>query len=64
VVDIDIGVVCFVDESCQVFAFAVSLVVFQELLSVRCFISCIGILFSSWLLVVGCFWFGPEIASD
>jgi hypothetical protein len=51
-VDIDLGVVFFVDESCQVFAFAVYLVVFQELLSVPYLFSCIGIVFSSWLLFV------------
>jgi hypothetical protein len=61
---IDLGVVCFVDESGQFFAFAVFLVVFQEFFSVPHYLSCIDIVFSSWLLVVGCFWFGPEIAGD
>jgi hypothetical protein len=63
-IDIDIGVVCFVDDSGQFFAFTVLFVVFQELFSVSHCMSCIGIVFSSWLLFFGCFWFGPEIAGD
>jgi hypothetical protein len=51
-VEIDLGVVCFVDESGHYFALAVSLVVPQELLSVAHLFSCIGIVLSSWLLFV------------
>jgi hypothetical protein len=51
-VDIDLGVVCFVDESGQGFTFAVFLVVFHELLSVSHCLSSIGIVFNSWLVVV------------
>jgi hypothetical protein len=51
-VEIDLGVVCLVDESCHCFSFAVSLVLPQELLSVfHCF-SCMGIVLSYWLLLV------------
>jgi hypothetical protein len=64
VVTDDLGIVCFVDESGQFFAIAIFLVVFQELFSVPHCLTCIGILFSSWLLVVGGFWFGPDIAGD
>jgi hypothetical protein len=49
-VEIDLGVVCFVDESGHCLAFDVSLVVPQELLSVANLFSCIGIMLSSWLL--------------
>jgi hypothetical protein len=51
-VEIDLGVVCFVDESCHCFAFAVSLVLPQALLSVANLFSCMGIFLSSWLLFV------------
>jgi hypothetical protein len=52
VVDIDLGVVCFVDESGQGFTFAVFLVVFQELMYVPHCLSCIGIVSNSLLVVV------------
>jgi hypothetical protein len=51
-VEIDLGVVCFVDESGHIFAFAISLEVPQELLYVPHFFSCIGIVLTSWLLFV------------
>jgi hypothetical protein len=51
-VDIDLGVVCFVDESGQGFTFAVFFVVFHELLYVPYCLSCIGIVSNSWLVVV------------
>jgi hypothetical protein len=51
-VEIDLGVVCFVNESGHGFTFAVSLVVFQEFLSIAHLFSCIGIVLSSWLLLV------------
>jgi hypothetical protein len=51
-VDIDLGVVCFVDESGQGFTFAVFFMVFHEFPSVTHFLSCIGIVFNSWLVVV------------
>jgi hypothetical protein len=51
-VDIDLGVVCFGEESGQGFVFAVFLLVFHELPSVPHCLSCIGIVFNSWLVVV------------
>jgi hypothetical protein len=50
VVDIDLGVVCFVDESGQGFTFVVFFVVFHELLYMPHCLSCIGIVFNSWLV--------------
>jgi hypothetical protein len=46
-VDIDLGVVSFVDESANVFDFAVVPWDFHELMSVPHFLSCIGIVFNS-----------------
>jgi hypothetical protein len=46
-VDIDIGGVCFVDESGQGFIFAVVVLDLHELLSVPHFLSCISIVFNS-----------------
>jgi hypothetical protein len=46
-VDIDLGVVCFVDESGQGFVFAVVVLYFYELPSVPHCLSCIGIVFNS-----------------
>jgi hypothetical protein len=60
-VEIDLGVVCFADESGYCFAFAVSLVVPQELLYVAHLFSGIGTVLSSWLFF---FWFRPKITSD
>jgi hypothetical protein len=51
-VDIDLGVVCFADESIQGFTFAVFLLVFHEVLYVPHCVSCIGIVLKSWLMVV------------
>jgi hypothetical protein len=51
-VEIDLGVVCFVDESGHCLAFAVFLVLPQELLSVAHLFSCMVIVLSSWLLFV------------
>jgi hypothetical protein len=45
-VDIDLGVVSFVDESVHVFNFAVVAWDFHELLSVPHCLSCIGIVFN------------------
>jgi hypothetical protein len=44
--DIDLGVVSFVDESSQVFDFAVVVWAFHQLPSVPHFFSCIGIVFN------------------
>jgi hypothetical protein len=46
-VDIDLGFVCFVDESGQGFVFAVVVLDFHYLLSVPHCLSCIGIVFNS-----------------
>jgi hypothetical protein len=46
-VDIDLGVVCFVDEPCKGSIFAVAVLDFQEFLSVPHYLSCIGIMFNS-----------------
>jgi hypothetical protein len=46
-VDIDLGVVCFVDESGQGFIFSVVVLDFHGLLSVPHCLSCIGIVFNS-----------------
>jgi hypothetical protein len=51
-VDIDLGGVCFVDESGQVLVFAVVVLDFHQLLSVPHCFSCIGIVFNSWLVVI------------
>jgi hypothetical protein len=47
VVDIDLGVVCFVDESGQGFVFVVVVLDFHELSSVPHCMACIGIVFNS-----------------
>jgi hypothetical protein len=51
-VEIDIGVVCFVDESGHGFAFAIFLLGTREFLSVAHLFSCMGIVLISWLLFV------------
>jgi hypothetical protein len=51
-VEIDLGVVCFVDESGHCLTFAVSLVVPQELLSVAHLFSCMSIALRSYLFFV------------
>jgi hypothetical protein len=51
-VDIDLGVVSFVKESANVFDFAVVPWDFHELTLVPHCLSCIGIVFSSWLVVI------------
>jgi hypothetical protein len=51
-VDIDLGVVSFVDESAHVFDFSVVPWGFHELTSVPHCLSCIGIVFNSLLVVI------------
>jgi hypothetical protein len=51
-VDIDLGVVSFVEKSAHVFVFAVVPWEFHELRSVPHFLSCIGIVFNYWLVVI------------
>jgi hypothetical protein len=51
-VDIDLGVVSFVEESAHVFDFAVVPWDFHELTSLPHCLSCIGIVFNSWLVVI------------
>jgi hypothetical protein len=51
-VDIDIGVVSFVEESAHVFDFAVVPWDFHEFTSAPYCLSCIGIVFNSWLVVI------------
>jgi hypothetical protein len=51
-VEINLGVVSFVDESGHCLAFAVALVLHQDLLSVVHFFSCVGTVLRSWLLFV------------
>jgi hypothetical protein len=51
-VDIDLGVVSFVEESAHVFDFAVVPWDFYELTSVPHCLSFIGIVFNSWLVVI------------
>jgi hypothetical protein len=60
-VDIDLGVVSFADESAHVFDFSVVSWNFNEFTSVPHCLSCIGIVFSSWLVVINS---RPEIACD
>jgi hypothetical protein len=54
-IDIDLGVVCFVDESGQGFFFAVVVLDFHELPYVPHCLSCIGIVFNSLLVVISGF---------
>jgi hypothetical protein len=51
-VDVDLGIVSFVKESAHVFDFAVVPWNFHELTSVTHCLSCIGIVFTSWLVVI------------
>jgi hypothetical protein len=51
-VDIDLGVVSFVEESAHVFDFVVVPWDFHELMSVTHCLLCIGIVFNSWLVVI------------
>jgi hypothetical protein len=49
---IDLGVVSFVEESAHIFYCAVVPWDFHELMSVPHCLSCIGIVFNSWLVVI------------
>jgi hypothetical protein len=51
-VDIDLGVVSFVEDSAHVFDFVVVPWDFPELTSAPHYLSCIGIVFISWLVVI------------
>jgi hypothetical protein len=51
-VDIDLRVVSFVEDSAHVFDFAAVPWDFHELRSVPHCLSCIGIVFDSWLVVI------------
>jgi hypothetical protein len=51
-VDIYLGVVSFVEDSAHVFDFAAVPWEFHELSSVPHGLSCIGIVFNSWLVVI------------
>jgi hypothetical protein len=51
-VDTDLGVVSFVEDSAHVFNFSAVPWHFHELTSVPNYLSCIGIVFNSWLVVI------------
>jgi hypothetical protein len=51
-VDIDLGVVSFVEDSAHVFDFAAVPWDLHELISVPHGLSCIGIVFNSWLVAI------------